>query len=194
MRVHVSHYPHLLRYLVAPFKKSTWASLQDAASYDFVKLVWCVKYSLGMVALLAMSVYWPEYRTDFALLADADDPRRVAYAVQNGGWCVPCRACALRGCVAICAVVLHAYKASSPFARTSLFTLEPRYVAPSKGDGGLLLRYNADSRRLGKEGHTENGWNGYWGAPSAILVTRFLPAHAVVLPVFESHMHITTDT
>ncbi len=57
----------------------------DAESYDFIKLVWCVKYSLGMVLLLVMSVYWPAYKTDFVLAAE-DDPMRVAYSIQNGGW------------------------------------------------------------------------------------------------------------
>ena len=57
----------------------------DTESYNFTKLIWCIKYSMGMVFLLAISVYWPAYRTDFVLAAE-DDPMRVAYSVQNGGW------------------------------------------------------------------------------------------------------------
>lgn len=43
------------------------------------------QYSLGMVFLLVISVYWPAYRADFVLAAE-DDPLRAAYSVQNGGW------------------------------------------------------------------------------------------------------------
>jgi len=85
IRVHISHYIHLFQHLLAPFRKSTWQSLMDAESYDFIKLIWCIKYSMGMVFLLVISVYWPAYRTDFVLAAD-DDPMKVVYAIQNGGW------------------------------------------------------------------------------------------------------------
>ncbi len=83
--VHFSHYIHLFSHLTSPFRKSTWRSLVDAESYDFVKLIWCIKYSLGMVFLLALSVHWPAYRTNFVLAAE-DDPMRAAYSIQNGGW------------------------------------------------------------------------------------------------------------
>ena len=59
IRVHFSHYIHLFQHLLVPFRQSTWKSLMDAESYDFIKLIWCVKYSLGMVFLLVISVYWP---------------------------------------------------------------------------------------------------------------------------------------
>lgn len=85
INVHFSHYQFLVRFLMAPFQKSTWTSLVDRDSYGLVKLIWCLKYSVGMALLLAITVHWPAYRSDF-VLASSDDPMREAYSLQNGGW------------------------------------------------------------------------------------------------------------
>lgn len=87
VRSQFSHYIELFRYLLVPFRKSTWESVKDPDSYDFVKLVWCIKYALGMALLLVISVYWPAYQTDFAL-ASKDNPARLAISTTNGGWVI----------------------------------------------------------------------------------------------------------
>jgi len=86
--VHFSHYQHLFGFLVALFKKSTWTSLFDRNSNDdLIKLVWCVKYTLGMTLLLVLGVYWPAYNNNY-VIAEKSDPLKSAYAVQNGGWTI----------------------------------------------------------------------------------------------------------
>jgi len=73
---------------VALFKKSTWTSLFDRNSNDdLIKLVWCVKYTLGMTLLLVLGVYWPAYNNNY-VIAEKSDPLKSAYAVQNGGWTI----------------------------------------------------------------------------------------------------------
>ncbi len=87
--VQFSHFKFMAQLIANMFKKSSWMSIfcpsQNISSAPS-RLIWCIKYTIGMTVLLAMPVYWPAYRQDFVLAVSNDDPMRGIYAAQNAGW------------------------------------------------------------------------------------------------------------
>ncbi|KAL9181800.1 LOW QUALITY PROTEIN: hypothetical protein ACHAXT_012143 [Thalassiosira profunda] len=84
---HLSIYQFLFSFLVAPFRRSTWQSLRVKDTYAATKLVWNVKYALGMSICIVVSFYWPAFRYDF-VVTGLDDPLRSELALRNGGWVI----------------------------------------------------------------------------------------------------------
>jgi hypothetical protein len=84
--VYISHWIYLYAVLKAFFQKATWQSLMKPETFALTRLVWCVKYTLGMTVLLAMSIYWEDYKENFVLALPEDSELRSAFAFQNGGW------------------------------------------------------------------------------------------------------------
>lgn len=81
----LSHYKFLFGILGGLFLKSTWKSFFKADFYALVRFTWCLKYTIGLTLLLAMSLYWPAFQQEF-VLTNKDDPNRLIYSAQNGGW------------------------------------------------------------------------------------------------------------
>ena len=81
--VHFRPYLLLFQYLLAPFKRSTWASLSERG---FHKLVWCFKYSLGMCLMMTVTIFWPSYSEGFAIAPDEES--KQMFAIRNGGWTI----------------------------------------------------------------------------------------------------------
>mmetsp|Transcript_18795 Transcript_18795/g.27719 ORF Transcript_18795/g.27719 Transcript_18795/m.27719 type:complete len:149 (+) Transcript_18795:273-719(+) len=86
LMVYISHWIYLYAVLKAFFQKTTWQSLTKPESFAFTRLVWCVKYTIGMTVLLAMSIYWKDYNENFVLALPEDSELRSAFAFQNCGW------------------------------------------------------------------------------------------------------------
>jgi len=86
--VYISHWLYMYAILKAFFQKTTWQSLMKPETFAFTRLVWCVKYTFGMTALLAMSIYWEDYKDNFVLALPEDSELRSAFAFQNGGWAI----------------------------------------------------------------------------------------------------------
>jgi len=82
---HFAGFVALAKILVKPLQKSSWQSLSNGESYALVRLIWCIKYAVGMGFLLLIGANWPAYKTGF-VVADKDDPLRELYSITNGGW------------------------------------------------------------------------------------------------------------
>ena len=86
--VQFSHFIFMASLIKNLFQQSSWQHLFDPSYKNtMTRLIWCVKYSIGMTLLMIFSIYWPAYKNDF-VIASQDDPFRGAYAVQNGGWTI----------------------------------------------------------------------------------------------------------
>eukprot|EP00578_Thalassiosira_sp_NH16_P010128 CAMPEP_0181121664 /NCGR_PEP_ID=MMETSP1071-20121207/24867_1 /TAXON_ID=35127 /ORGANISM="Thalassiosira sp., Strain NH16" /LENGTH=955 /DNA_ID=CAMNT_0023206515 /DNA_START=190 /DNA_END=3057 /DNA_ORIENTATION=- len=85
----LAHFIFLRRLLhvafVTPFQASSWKGLFEPPYINFIKVGWCIKFSVGMTALVAMTVMWPEFRSQFVVRVDES---ASAIASSNSGWAI----------------------------------------------------------------------------------------------------------